>query len=51
MNQFNFSADLIFLNRRASLLLVTMGGLGLYDTRQANASVHEDRTVTMGGRP
>ncbi|APW47729.1 methyl-accepting chemotaxis protein [Rhodoferax antarcticus] len=50
MNQFKISTRLIFLIGFASLLLVLIGGLGLYGiskTNDALKSVYEDRTVPM----
>ena len=50
MNQFKISTRLIFLIGFASLLLVLIGGLGLYGiskTNDALKTVYEDRTVPM----
>jgi len=51
MNQFKISTQLSLLVGVMSALLLLMGGLGLYGTREANAAlrtVYEDRMVKLG---
>jgi len=51
MNQWKISTRLFALLSLLALLLITIGGLGLWAAAQANAglkSVYEDRTVPMG---
>lgn len=51
MNRFKISTRLVWLIGALSILMMAIGGFGIYGMRQANAgfkSIYEDRMLALG---